>query len=53
MSLEHLFETESRWLTHKGKAYLSDRVVMHGKDLHKELGEMDWIHLYLLSLIHI
>ncbi|AHI31326.1 MULTISPECIES: citrate/2-methylcitrate synthase [Marinobacter] len=51
MSLEHLFETESRWLTHKGKAYLSDRVVMHGKDLHKELGEMDWIHLYLYAIL--
>tara|TARA_R110001583_G_scaffold191937_1_gene357857 strand:+ start:1840 stop:2643 length:804 start_codon:yes stop_codon:yes gene_type:complete len=51
MSHKRLLDTESRWVTRKGKAYLSDRVVMHGKDLHKELGNYDWIHLYLFSIL--
>ncbi len=51
MSHQRLLETEKHWLTRKGKAYLSDRVIVHGKDLHKELGDYDWIHLYLYVIL--
>lgn len=51
MNYEHLLDTESHWVTSKGKAFLSDRVVMHGKDLHKELCHYNWIHLYLYAIL--
>ncbi|AHI29530.1 citrate synthase family protein [Marinobacter similis] len=51
MSHKRLLETEKHWLTRKGKAYLSDRVIVHGKDLHQELGDFDWIHLYLYVIL--
>lgn len=51
MSHKHLLDTESHWVTRKGKAYLSDRVVMHNKDLHQELGDYEWLHLYLYSIL--
>lgn len=51
MSHKRLLETEKHWLTRKGKAYLTDRVVVHGKDLHHELGDYDWIHLYLYVIL--
>ncbi|MBW0147871.1 citrate/2-methylcitrate synthase [Marinobacter arenosus] len=51
MNHEKLLETEKRWVTRKGKAYLSDRVIVHGKDLHQELGDYDWIHLYLYAIL--
>lgn len=51
MSHKGLLETEKHWLTRKGKAYLSDRVIVHGKDLHKELGDYQWIHLYLYTIL--
>lgn len=51
MSYKHLLETENHWVTRKGKAFLSDRVVLHGKDLHNELGDYDWIHLYLYAIL--
>lgn len=47
MSHKRLLDTEKRWVTRKGKAYLSDRVIVHGKDLHQELGDYDWNRLYL------
>ncbi|MBW4934808.1 hypothetical protein KZO34_09105 [Marinobacter sp. F4206] len=51
MSHKRLLETEKHWLTRKGKAYLSERVVFHGKDLHRDLGDYDWIHLYLYAIL--
>ncbi len=51
MSHKRLLETEKRWVTRKGKAFLSERVVVHGKDLHKELGDYQWIHLYLYAIL--
>lgn len=51
MGYKHLLNTESHWVTRKGKAFLSDRVVMHGKDLHKELCNYNWIHLYLYAVL--
>lgn len=51
MSHERLLETEKHWLTTKGKAFLSERVVMHGKDLHRDLGDSEWLHLYVFALL--
>lgn len=51
MSHRRLLETESHWKTKRGKAYLTERVVMHGRDLHKQLGDYEWLHLYLFSVL--
>ena len=51
MNHERLLETESHWLTSIGKAFLTERVVMHGKDLHHELDHLEWLHLYLYSIL--
>ena len=41
MNHERLYETESHLTTRIGKAFLTERVVMHGKDLHHELDHME------------
>ncbi|WP_372986682.1 hypothetical protein [Marinobacter sp.] len=51
MTHKRLLETETRWLTRVGKAFLSDRVVLHGEDLHRDLGDRDWIRLYLHAIL--
>lgn len=51
MNHDHLLETESHWLTRIGKAFLTERVVMRGKDLHRELGHLQWLHLYLYGIL--
>lgn len=50
MSHERLLPTESHWPTKRGKAHLSDKVIMHGKDLHRDLGTYEWHRLYLYSI---
>jgi hypothetical protein len=51
MSHKNLLQTEKHWLTKKGKAFLSDRVILHGKDLHRDLGDFDWMRMYLYSIL--
>lgn len=51
MSHKRLLDTENHWVTRIGKAYLTERVVMHGKDLHHELGDYEWLKLYLYSIL--
>lgn len=51
MSHQRLLATESTWPTHRGKAYLSERVIMHGRDLHHELGDWQWHRLWLYSIL--
>lgn len=51
MNHERLYETESRLVTRIGKAFLTERVVMHGKDLHHELDHLEWLHLYLYAIL--
>lgn len=51
MNHDRLLATENHWLTRIGKAYLTERVVMHGKDLHHELDHLEWLHLYLYSIL--
>lgn len=51
MSHKNLLETEKHWLTRKGKAFLSDRVILHGKDLHQDLGDHEWMRVYLYSIL--
>jgi hypothetical protein len=51
MNHERLCETESHLVTRIGKAFLTERVVMHGKDLHHELDHLEWLHLYLFAIL--
>ena len=51
MNHERLYKTESRLLTRIGKAFLTERVVMHGKDLHHELDHLEWLHLYIYAIL--
>ncbi|WP_020408898.1 citrate/2-methylcitrate synthase [Hahella ganghwensis] len=50
MSLQDLLDQERSHKTAMGKAFLCDRVVFRGKDLHQELGDKDWFSLYLFSI---
>jgi len=50
MSLQNLLEQENRHRTSMGKAFLCERVVFRGRDLHQELGNKDWFSLYLYSI---
>ncbi|MGF2734394.1 citrate/2-methylcitrate synthase [Marinobacter sp. DUT-1] len=51
MTHKRLLETETRWRTRVGKAFLSDRIVLHGEDLHRDLGDSEWIRLYLHAIL--
>lgn len=51
MSLQDLLDSEDRLDTAMGKAFLSERVVMRGKDLHHELGSKDWFRVYIFSIL--
>ena len=46
-----LEQYETHWPTKVGKAFLCDRVVLHGKDLHHQLGSWPWFKLYCFSLM--
>ena len=46
-----LEQYETHWPTTVGKAFLCDRVVLHGKDLHHQLGGWSWFKLYCFSLM--
>ncbi|AZZ91819.1 hypothetical protein EUZ85_14185 [Hahella sp. KA22] len=50
MSNKHLRQQETAHETAMGKAFLCERVVFRGKDLHQELSERDWFSLYLYSI---
>ncbi|OZG70313.1 hypothetical protein BTA51_26710 [Hahella sp. CCB-MM4] len=50
MSIQDLMLQEKSHVTSMGKAFLCERVVMRGKDLHLELGDLDWFSLYLYSI---
>lgn len=50
MNVDELLIRESLLKTKMGKAFLCDRVVFRGKDLHNELGELDWFSLYFFSI---
>ena len=50
MSNQTFLETEDRWTTAMGKAFLCERVVLRGKDLHHDLGRKDWFGLYFFSV---
>ncbi len=50
MKIDELLSRESLLKTKMGKAFLCDRVVFRGKDLHNELGELDWFSLYFFSI---
>lgn len=50
MSLQHLLDHENHWPTRMGKAFLCERVVMRGKDLHHDLGDWDWFRMFCFSI---
>lgn len=50
MSNQLLLKSEDKLETKKGKAFLKERVVMRGEDLHHDLAEMDWFATHLFSI---
>lgn len=50
MSIQYLLESEDLLTTDMGKAFLCERAVMRGKDIHNELGDMDWFRMNLFSI---
>jgi len=50
MSNKALLASEGHLVTNVGKAFLSERVVMRGRDLHRDLGNMSWFALHLYGI---
>lgn len=50
MSNQALLAAEGHLVTAMGKAFLSERVVMRGQDLHRDLGDMSWFALHLYGI---
>jgi hypothetical protein len=50
MSNQTLIDHEDRLDTRTGGAFLSERVVYRGKDLHGELGDRSWMELWLYGI---
>lgn len=50
MSIEDLKAAESGLEGALGKAFLAERVVMRGKDLHHELGKQDWLSVLVYAI---
>ena len=45
-----LLEHEDHWVTRMGKWFPGERTVFRGRDLHRELGTMRWLSLYLYGI---
>ena len=50
MSIEDLQSAQDQLHSALGKAFLSERVVMRGKDLHYELGKQDWLSVMVYAI---
>lgn len=50
MSHQPLLQAENRLETAMGKAFLSQRVVLRGQDLHHDLADLDWFALHLFGI---
>lgn len=50
MSIEDLQVAQNQLEGALGKAFLSERVVMRGKDLHNELGKQDWLSVMVYAI---
>lgn len=50
MSIQNLLASEDLLITEMGKAFLCERAVMRGKDIHNELGDLDWFRMNLFSI---
>jgi hypothetical protein len=50
MSNQRLLNSEDKLETTMGKAFLKERVVMRGEDLHHDLADMDWFATHLFSI---
>ena len=45
-----LLEHEDHWVTRMGKWFPGERTVFRGRDLHRDLGTMQWLSLYLYGI---
>lgn len=50
MSIQDLLAAEDNLENALGKAFLKERVVMRGLDLHHDLADMDWFETHLFSI---
>ncbi|HAG94856.1 MAG: hypothetical protein CMK83_24185 [Pseudomonadales bacterium] len=50
MSIEDLMGAVSTLEGALGKAFLAERVVMRGQDLHHELGKKDWLSVFMYAI---
>lgn len=50
MSNKALLSAESKLVTEMGKAFLCERVVMRGKDLHHDMPDKNWFAVHLYSI---
>lgn len=50
ISHQRLLHAENRLDTVMGKAFLSERVVLRGQDLHHDLADLDWFGLHLFGI---
>ncbi len=50
MSVSNLIDLENGYSTDMGKAFLSERVVLRGRDLHREFGDRDWFSVFLFAI---
>jgi len=50
VSNEVLIQHEDKIITKMGKAFLSERVVYRGKDLHKDLKNISWLELFTYGI---
>jgi len=50
MNIDQMTEHEDKLVTSMGKAFLCERTVFRGKDLHHDLGGLDWFQLYFYSI---
>ncbi|MGX5201630.1 citrate/2-methylcitrate synthase [Aliikangiella sp. IMCC44632] len=50
MSLQDLLQHEDKIVTRMGKAFLAERVVYRGKDLHTQCNKMSWLELFVYGI---
>jgi len=50
MTVALLQDSADRLATHVGKAFVGSRAVFRGHDLHADLGDLDWIDLFVFGI---
>ncbi len=49
-ALDPLLSSEDNWIARMGLSFPGSHVIFRGKDLHKDLGDLDWMELYLYGI---